>query len=99
MKLHLIGAAVLACASVAVSGCAPLQALTSGGSSSVANDAVKQFLTDPNCAHNDELHVAIGPVSTGTLDLKRSCAGPTQGAVTTGAIVGGSSPAPAPGKP
>jgi hypothetical protein len=59
---------------LSTAGCAGMT--LPGGGNSAVSDAVSKFLTDPNCGHTDELHVAIGPVSTGTMDLKRTCNGP-----------------------
>jgi len=65
MKSLLAGALAL--------GLASCSSLGVGGSNQQLTDALMKIATDPTCGHTDELHVALGPVPQGTLDLKRSC--------------------------
>jgi hypothetical protein len=63
--------AALAVACLTVSGCAGF-GLPSAGSASI-NDTILKIATDPNCGHSDELHVILGAVPSGTIDVKRIC--------------------------
>ncbi len=61
MRLSILGAAVLAASCVALSGCAGFTVPgTTGGSTAAAQNALHEFLTDPNCAHHDEANFVTG---------------------------------------
>lgn len=56
----LITVAALAAASVAMSGCAGFTVPGMSGQGSAASSAMHDFLTDPNCAHDDEATFVTG---------------------------------------
>lgn len=56
----LITVAALAAASIAMSGCAGFTVPGMSGGGSAASTAMQSFLTDPNCAHDDEATFVTG---------------------------------------
>ena len=78
MKALTLGAALAVAA--CLSACSSIPGM-SGGNGSQLSDALLKIASDPSCGHDDELHVILGPVPSGSVDLKRQCA--AQGASTS----------------
>lgn len=81
MRLHVLAAALaLACAPLALSGCA-----TAAGTT--LSDAMKEIASDPRCGHTDRIQGNLGGLSANNLSLylERTC--PPEAVATTGTLI------------
>jgi hypothetical protein len=71
----LIVIAAISAATMGLSACAGMPMVGTGASGDWSKAAL-EIAKDPNCGHTDTLSVQLGPVSTGSVFLQRSCPGP-----------------------